>query len=1194
MPHLFVRLFGALEVALDGKAVTTFKSDKVRALLAYLAVEAERPHHRDKLAGLLWPEWPEQAARANLRRVLANLRLAIGDRQTIPAILRISRQTLQFNSACDAWVDVSVFRRLLEAKGDPRQLINQLEEAVQLYRGDFLEGFSIPDSPPYEEWVLLTRERFCSLMMASLSRLGRCYEQRGDYESALRHARRQIELEPWREEAHQQVMRLLALNGQRSAALAQYESCRRLLADELGVEPAEQTKRLYEQIRDRGLGGRVEERRGWREFVAAPPSFLASVPPRPSSPAPFVARERELLQLSGLLDLVLASRGRVAFVTGEAGSGKTALIQEFTQRSQQAHAHLVVAGGNCNAQTGIGDPYLPFREVLELLTGDVEARWAAGAITREHARRLWNAFPVAVQALLEGGQNLIDTFVPGRALVERAEAWATDGAAWLARLCELAELRPTDPSVPSPPQANLFEQYSQVLRTLAHWAPLVLIVDDLQWADLGSLSLLFHLGRQLAGSRILIVGAYRPEEVASDRNGKRHPLEAVVKELQREFGDIIVNLDQADGLDFVQALLNSEPNRLDLPFQEMLYRQTRGQPLFTVEMLRGMQERGEVMRDQDGCWVEGPTLHWKTLPARVEAVIANRIGRLPETLQETLRVASVEGEVFTAEVVARVQGANEQEVIRCLSKQLGRQHRLVAPQSLQRVGAWHLSRYRFRHVLFQKYLYDHLDAVEKSHLHAAMASVLETLYREQVAAGEALELGAQFPAVGEGAMQLARHFQAAGILDKAAEYRLHAGIKAQLLSANEEAIAHFNEGVALLQTLRDYPERAVQELRLQNALANTLRSIRAPTDPAMVHIHTRIQELCDQMEQVPLLLLNGALWILHFFHLSRAEYEQALDIGKQIMALAPRAEDPLFIATANVSLGWAETYLGDFAAARDHLQHMIDFRVRQPQRSLWFIDWQNLLTALAYQAWVLWFLGYPDQASERSKAAIVLAKELHHAWTLAHASSSAGAAFHLFRREGQAARQWVETLMQVSTDAGLAICRAEGTCYCGWQQIVVGQITEGILLLRQGLTAMQTLGTLRHRTSFLAALAQGYLGAGDTGQGLGALAEAFSLVAQTGECYYLAELYRLKGELLLMRGTMTQAEASFDKAIETAHRQQAKSWELRAVMSLSRLWRKQGKHEEARTLLTEICNWFSEGFSTPDLEDAEGLLRQLS
>jgi hypothetical protein len=256
----------------------------------------------------------------------------------------------------------------------------------------------------------------------------------------------------------------------------------------------------------------------------------------------FVAREQELVQLQRHLDLALTGQGRVLFVTGDAGSGKTALVQEFARRAQAAHPDtsidrsidpsidsgqrsgqrsgrgLIFAGGHGNAQTGVGDPYLPFREILDLLVGDVEARWSAGAMTLEQARRLWSALPLTGRALVEEGPDLLDTFVGRASLQSRVAAFGLGPEPWLDRLAEGPRQVPAiAPAVTGPQPGDIFEQYTRVLQALARHAPLLLAVDDLQWADLGSISLLFHLGRQLAGSRILIVGAYRPEEIALGR-----------------------------------------------------------------------------------------------------------------------------------------------------------------------------------------------------------------------------------------------------------------------------------------------------------------------------------------------------------------------------------------------------------------------------------------------------------------------------------------------------------------------------------------------------------------------------------------------------------------------------------------------------------------------------------------------------
>jgi DNA-binding SARP family transcriptional activator len=378
MAHLSLSLLGTFQVTLDGEPVTSFKSDKVRALLAYLAVEADRPHRRETLAGLLWSEWPDRDALSNLRYALYNLRQTISDHTATPPFLLITRQTIQFNTASDYSLDVETFEAASQRACPERsRRIGDLQSAIRLYRGSFLEGFFLGDSPAFEEWVLFRREQISRRMLSALHRLAVDHEQRGEYEQARRYARRQLELEPWQEEAHQQLMRLLALSGQRSAALAQYETCRRLLADELGVEPERETIALYESIRDGRLGDR-------ERFLT-----ISASPGLPVSSSPFVAREQELAKLDGFLETVFAGQGRVIFVTGDAGSGKTALIGEFTRRAMQAHGNVVAAGGNCNAHTGIGDPYLPFREIVQMLTGDIEAKRAGGAITREHAHRLW-------------------------------------------------------------------------------------------------------------------------------------------------------------------------------------------------------------------------------------------------------------------------------------------------------------------------------------------------------------------------------------------------------------------------------------------------------------------------------------------------------------------------------------------------------------------------------------------------------------------------------------------------------------------------------------------------------------------------------------------------------------------------------------------------------------------------------------
>ncbi len=776
--HLLLSLLGTFHATLNGEPVTCFESNRLRALLAYLAVEAQHPHHRQVLAEFLWPDRPAGVARNNLRSALSRLRSTIGDRKSEPPFLLISRYTVQFNPASDYWLDVAEFQRHIAARGfrtpescSPQVEIRTLGLAIGLYRSPFLEGLSIDGSAPFQEWVRCKREEIDHQLGLALQRLAVLLGECGEYVQAEAFARRRLELEPWSEEAHRRLMHLLALTGQRSAALVQYEACRRLLSSELGIEPGRETTALYESIRDGTWSGGEREGDGQAEerYASAGRSQPGSVALRPVS---FVDRDRELEHLDRVLDLALAGEGRVALVSGEAGSGKTALVAEFARQALDRHGDVVVVSGHCSAYGGVGDAYQPFRQILEMLGGDIEAQRGA-MVTSEQTRRLQALLPAFVQALLESGPDLIGRFVPAADLATRVSAFSPWPGGMAARAACVVHLRqsvkhqttaysmPAGQTMAGELEAPLFEQVTRVLQVLARRRPLILVLDDLQWVDPGSTGLLFHLGRHLAHSRVLLVGIYRPEAVGLEQGGKRHPLEQVIHELQRMWGDNVVDLNQADGRQFVEALLDPEPNRLDSTFRETLYRYAAGNPLFTTELLRSLQEQGDLVRDREGRWIEGPALHWEQLPPRVEAVIAERLGRLPPEWQNMLSVASVEGVEFAAEVVAHALGLDLRETIWRLSGPLSQQN-LVHAQSLQRMGAsaQRLSGYRFHHHLFQTYLYDRLDQVRRAELHEVVGLALETLYGEHVASISA---------------QLAWHFKQAGLLDKAADYLFQAG-----------------------------------------------------------------------------------------------------------------------------------------------------------------------------------------------------------------------------------------------------------------------------------------------------------------------------------------------------------------------------------------------------------------------------------
>ncbi|MEJ2707604.1 MAG: tetratricopeptide repeat protein [Anaerolineales bacterium] len=798
MTSLKIHLFGDPYVERDRESIT-FSRRKVIALLAYLAVNHGQPHSRDALAVLLWPESDRSSARANLRRDLFRLKKSLGEEA-----LHIERERVSLDLQGDTKVDVVDFQQWLEVvqRHDHRQdslcteCLQALTQAAAVYRNDFMAGFGLPDSAEFDDWQFFQNESLQRSLAQALQKLITWHAGRMEFEQAIEYARRWLSMDSLHEPAQRTLMQLYADSGQQAAALRQYEQLKSLLESELGLPPEESTASLFETIRSNRAPSEpahdVSSSRFTLDSTADSPvlpDFEKLFLERQQG-TPFVGRQEEMERLNAFLETALTGEGQVAFVTGAAGQGKTALIQAFARKSHQEVRELIVAVGNCNAYTGLGDPYLPFREILALLSGDIESGALAGKLHAGHARRLWEIAPITVQTLLENTPDLVGTLFPAQRLLNQVAAFSA-ASGW-EQLRELADQRLKTNGSPGVQQAALFEQYSRLIQILTVQAPLLLVLEDLHWADLGSISLLFHLGRRLSGQRILILGTYRPDELAAVRGAERHPLERVINEFQRDFGDIFIDLDQAEGEDFVTALLDSQPNLLSAEFRRTLYHQTQGHALFTVELLQGMQERGDLVRDEQGRWIEQPNLDWETLPARVEGAIGERVKRLDASLRDLLQVASVEGEEFTAEVLAQVLGTDLQQVVQRLSRELDKTHRLVQALATQRTGTQRLSRYRFRHNLIQRYMYGLLDSVERVYLHESVGEAMETLFAEQLHGA---------------AVQLARHFGEAQIPEKALVYLQRAGDQARHSAALEEAGRYYQAALEILPP-EDHAQRA--------------------------------------------------------------------------------------------------------------------------------------------------------------------------------------------------------------------------------------------------------------------------------------------------------------------------------------------------------------------------------------------------
>jgi predicted ATPase len=512
---------------------------------------------------------------------------------------------------------------------------------------------------------------------------------------------------------------------------------------------------------------------------------------------------------------------------------------------------------------------------------------------------------------------------------------------------------------------------------------------------------------------------------------------------------------------------------------------------------------------------------------------------------------------------------------------------LVAAEFLYQRGVPPQATYTFKHALIQDVAYQSLLRSTRQQYHQRIAQALE----------------AQFPETVETQPELvAHHYTEASLSAQAIPYWQRAGQQALQRSAHLEAIGHLTRGLGILTTLPDTPERAQQELDLQTTLGPALAVTKGHVAPEVLHAYTRARELCQQVgETTQLFQVLRGLW---YFYLFRMELHTARELGEHLLTLAQQVGDPALRLEAHRALANTLNYLGEFAASQAHFAQGVALYDRQQHHTHAFRYGEDPgVVCLAYAAVTLWWLGYPNQALQRSQEALALARELAHPYSLGYALFWA-TFVHQFRGEGQLTHERAEALITLATEHGFALWIAGGTIMRGWalaqhsHEPAAGQRPgqEGRDQIHQGLAAWGATGAKVIRPYGLSLLAEASAQVSQYEVGLTLLAEALAVIDETGERRWEAELYRLKGELPRTRSAAydTEAETCFQRALDVARRQEAKSLELRAAMSLSRLWQQQGRRDDARALLAPIYSWFTESFDTADLQEAKALLEELA
>jgi predicted ATPase/class 3 adenylate cyclase len=828
------------------------------------------------------------------------------------------------------------------------------------------------------------------------------------------------------------------------------------------------------------------------------------------------------------------------------------LLQGRWAQSQDGLGQVVLLSG----EAGIGKSRLV--RVLAERVADEDAPQLTLRCSPYHTNSAFYPIIEHLQRLLQWHRH--ETPEARLATLEQALQTAglplTDVVPLLATLLSLPVPEQFPPLALSPQRQKQKTQEALVAWLLAETVqqPVLAVWEDLHWADPSTLELLELLLDHVPTARLLLVLTSRP--------GFRPPWasRSYVTQLT------LTRLPRHQSEEMVLRVTGGKPMPAEVLAQVVA--KTDGIPLFVEELVKTILEADLVQEEADHYVLRGP-LPPLAIPATLHDALMARLDRLA-VVKDVAQLSAVLGREFTYELLRAVAPLDEATVQQALAQ-------LVEAELLYQRGMPPQATYVFKHALIQDTAYQALLKGTRQQYHQRIAQVLEQQFPETVAMQPEL---------------LAQHYTEAGLAEQAVGYWYKAGQRAHERSAHVEAIGHLRKGLAIFTTLPDTLEHRQQELNVQVTLGRVLMATKGVGAPDTGAAYHRARELCQKVGETPQVfpVLGG----LVIFYINRGEPQTARELGAQMLSLAQRVRDPAALANAHILLGNTLYFLRAWDVARTHLEQGIAFyNAQQPRTQGFLTETHQGVFGLIRLAQVLWSLGYPDQALERSREALTLARELAHPASVASALLFA-AEVHMYRREGQSTYEQAEAAFELAREHGFAFRVAQATILRGWTLVEQGQGETGIAQMRQGLAAFRATGAELARSYYPALLAEAHGRMGQREEGLQVVAEALARSDSSGGGE--VELYRLKGELLLTRSAEhhTEAERCFRQALEIARHQQAKSLELRAAMSLSRLWQRQSKRAEARELLAPIYDWFTEGFDTPDLQEAKALLETLA
>jgi class 3 adenylate cyclase/tetratricopeptide (TPR) repeat protein len=709
-----------------------------------------------------------------------------------------------------------------------------------------------------------------------------------------------------------------------------------------------------------------------------------------------------------------------------------------------------------------------------------------------------------------------------------------------------------DPLAQFDPQTRRQRTLQAVKRILTRESlnqPLIVIFEDLHWIDSETQALLNLLVDGIATARILLLVNYRPEYHHQWAN------KTYYTQLRLD------PLGRASANEMLTTLLGDAAELA--PLRQLIAERTEGNPFFMEEMVQALFEQGVLVRNGTVKLIN----HFDeiSVPPTVQAILASRIDRLPAAEKELLQTLGVLGREFSSGLIKQVAGKSDDELERMLSV-------LQLAEFVYEQPAMGDIEYTFKHALTLEVAYNSMLAERRRILHERAAQAIEALFSDR--------LEDHLP-------ELARHYDRSGNVRKAVEYLGRAASLAARQIAHSEAVGYLKRALELLKNLPESAERGLQEFDLQMALDWSL-NILNPFDPKREPVLIRARELCEQLGRDTELM--EALLQLSRFRFLRREYGVARELAQRVLAVAEPLQATAMVAGAHCLLGCIDAFLGQLETARKHLEFAVALFGPGPFRN--FGDALYAQAASTILSTTLLVLGYPAAALMKSHEFLDAAHQLSDPTSLARALLRE-AGNHTWLRDSRTVRERAEELLLIATENRLALNIAGATFFRGWALADEGRGQEGLAEMSRARSAQEGTAAI---TQLYALLGESFGKNGRPEEGLATVATALSETERSGEGTAETELYRVKGELLLIRNPPDDAEAErcLRTAIDLARRQAARFFELRATTSLARLLKRQGKVDEARKMLDEIYRWFTEGFEFADLKDAKALLDELS